>query len=244
MNLRDKTVLVTGGAVRLGRALCEALAARGCRIVIHYHRSDGAARTLAARLKRRDGRAWAIAGDLREPDMAARIVAKAARVAGRLDVLINNAAVFEKRSLAEIAESDIRRAWEVNVLAPLLLMQAFARRGRRGKIINLLDCRIAVPDPPVTPYLLTKSTLADLTVRAALEMAPRITVNAVAPGAVLRPAGKVNREKAGCLPLARRPMVSEVVQAVLFLLECDAVTGQIIYVDSGRHLNGSVECRM
>ena len=242
MNLKGKTALVTGGARRVGAALCEALAAEGCRVVIHYNRSARPAEALAARLRRNGAQAWTVAGDFRTGDYrmpcsADHVVRQAVAVAGKLDILVNNAAVFDKQRLLQVTVAAIRAEWEINLLAPLLLMQAFARRVKRGRVINLLDCRIASHQSDAVPYSLAKKSLADLTRLAALELAPGITVNGVAPGPVLT-ADTVGatRESAGPLPLKLRPSVPEVVKAVLFLLESDAITGQIIFVDSGRHL--------
>lgn len=237
MNLKGKTALVTGGARRIGAALCEALAAQGCRVVIHYNRSARPAEALAARLRRKGAQAWTVAGDLRASHSAGQVVCQAVAVAGKLDILVNNAAIFDKQRLLQVDEEAIRAEWEVNLLAPLLLMQAFARRVKRGRIINLLDCRIVSNQSDAVPYSLAKKSLADLTRLAALELAPGITVNGVAPGPVLiADAVGATRESAGLLPLQIRPSVSEVVKAALFLLESDAITGQIIFVDSGQHL--------
>lgn len=239
MKLKGKTVLVTGGARRIGAALCEALAAEECRVVIHYNRSAHPAKALAARLRRNGMHAWTVAGDFRTPHSADRVVRQAVTVAGKLDILINNAAVFDKQRLLRVTEAALRAEWEVNLLAPLLLMRAFARCAKRGCIINLLDCRIASNQSDTVPYSLAKKSLADLTCLAALELAPGITVNGVAPGPVLA-ANTVGatRERARPLPLKIRPTVQEVVKAVLFLLKSDVITGQIVFVDSGRHLLG------
>lgn len=244
MQLKGKTVMVTGGARRIGAALCQALAAAGCRVVIHYNRSAQPAEKLAARLRRNNAQAWTVAGDFlvgkhRAAGTADQVMCQAWAVAGKLDILINNAAVFHKQRLGQVNAAAACAEWEVNLLAPLLLMQAFARRAKRGRIINLLDCRIASHQSDAVPYSLAKKSLADLTRLAALELAPGITVNGVAPGPVLA-ADTVGatRESAGPLPLKLRPGVQDVVKAVLFLLEADAVTGQIIFVDSGRHLLG------
>ncbi|MDD5678431.1 MAG: SDR family oxidoreductase [Kiritimatiellae bacterium] len=244
MQLKGKTALVTGGARRIGAALCEALAAEGCRVVIHYNRSAHPAAALAARLRRNGARAWTVPGDFRTGDYqtsrsADRVVRQAVAVAGRLDILVNNAAVFDKQRLLRSTAEAVRAEWEVNLLAPLMLMQAFARRFKRGRIINLLDCRITSHQPDAVPYILAKKSLADLTRLAALELAPGITVNGVAPGPVLAAdAAGATRESAGPLPLKIRPTVQEVVKAALFLLKSDVITGQIIFVDSGRHLLG------
>ena len=254
MKLKGKTALVTGGARRIGATLCEALAAEGCRVVIHYNRSAHPAEALAARLRRNGAQAWTVSGDFRSgnhrsgnhrsgnyrlPCSADHVVRQAVAVAGKLDILVNNAAVFDKQRLLRVTAAAIRAEWEVNLLAPLLLMQAFARRFKRGRIINLLDCRIASHRSDAVPYSLAKKSLADLTRLAALELAPGITVNGVAPGPVLTAdTVSATRESAGPLPLKIRPTVRDVVKAVFFLLEADAITGQIIFVDSGRHLLG------
>jgi len=249
MNLKGKTALVTGGARRIGAALCEALAEEGCRVVIHYNRSARPAAALAARLRRNGAQAWTVAGDFRTgdcrtgnyrmPRSADRVVRQAVAAAGKLDILINNAAVFDKQRLLRVTEAALRTEWEVNLLAPLLLMRAFARHAKRGRIVNLLDCRIASHQSDAVPYCLAKKSLADLTRLAALELAPGITVNGVAPGPVLTAdTAGATRESAGPLPLKIRPTVREVVKAVLFLLKSDVITGQIVFVDSGRHLRG------
>ena len=239
MNLARKTVLVTGGGRRLGAALCRALAARGCRVVIHYHRSAGPARRLARRLRARGAQAWTVGGDLSAPEAPARVVARARAAAGRLDILVNNAAVFRPGGALRAATADDLQAhWAVNVRAPLLLMQAFARGTRHGRVLNLLDRRV-FSNRTDAAYALSKKALAELTRLAALELAPRIAVNGVAPGPVLRAdRPDTAREPAGPIPLGRRPAVRDVVAAALFLLEAESVTGQIVCVDGGQHLLG------
>ena len=240
MDLRGKTALVTGGAVRIGRAVSVELAARGCHIAIHCNRSVKQAGALAARLRGLGVRAFTVKGDFQTPDGCLRVVDESFRAAGRLDILINNAAVFRKQRLLSASEADIRRELEINLLAPLWLTRAFASRARKGKVLNLLDRRITSNDPGMLPYLLSKKALADLTKLAAVELAPSITVNGVAPGPVFGPAAQaVVREKAGRLLLQKRPTVKDLVRAVIFLLECDSVTGQVLFVDSGQHLLGS-----
>lgn len=242
MNLRGKTALVTGGATRLGRAICAALAAHGCSVAIHCRRSERQARALAALIRRKGGRAIVVPGDLCPPGACERIVAESVRMAGRLDILVNNAAIFRRQSLLDAAEADFREALEINCLAPLRLIRAFARQARGGAIVNLLDCRTALGMAGAAPYILSKNALAGLTRIAALELAPSITVNGVAPGAVLPPVDRETpREKAGTIPLGRKPSVADLVRAVVFLLESDSITGQIVYVDGGRHLLGGAE---
>jgi len=240
MKLEAKTVLITGGAVRLGRAITVALAERGCNVVIHCNRSRRQAGMLASRLRHTGVRAFTVSGDLQVPADCNQIVEQSLRQAGRLDILINNAAVFHKQSLLSASAADIRAELDINFIAPFLLTRAFASHVRKGSVINLLDCRITSNEPGALTYVLSKKALAGLTKMAAMELAPSVRVNGVAPGPVLAPSahGKT-REKAGFMPLQRKPAVKDLVSAVIFLLECDSITGQIIFVDGGQHLLGS-----
>jgi pteridine reductase len=252
MKLRSKTALVTGGAVRLGRAICEALAARGCNLAIHYRESGAAADRLAARLRGAGIRAVTVQGRLWSQEDAERVMDEAWKKGGGIDVLINNAAVFHKDTLLGASDEKMLSEWRINALAPMMLTRALAlrvagsrpRRGGnsiRAKVVNLLDRRIAGHETGCLPYVLSKKTLADFTRDAALELAPSITINGVAPGPVLPPPGKgadYVRDLAGKSPLGRAITPRDVAAAVVFLLESDAVTGQIVFVDGGQHLSG------
>lgn len=242
MNLKGKAALVTGGAARIGRAICLALAARGAHVVVHYHRSARDAAELTRLVRGRGGKAWAIQAALDSEKACSSLIRRAAARAGRLDILVNNAAVFHKDSLRGVTGDKLQAEFWPNLFAPMLLMRAFAERARKGKIINLLDRRITSLDTSCVPYLLSKKALAEVTRIAALELAPRITVNGVAPGAVLPPPGrgaKYLRDQAGPVPLNRQVRPEDVAEAVVFLLEHDAVTGQVLFVDGGQHLLGN-----
>ena len=157
-----------------------------------------------------------------------------------IDILINNAAVFHKQSLLSASAADIRAELDINFIAPFLLIRAFASHVRKGSVINLLDSRITSNEPGALTYVLSKKALAGLTKMAAMELAPSVRVNGVAPGPVLTPSAHGNtRDKAGFIPLQRKPAVKDLVTAVIFLLECDSITGQILFVDGGQHLLGS-----
>ncbi len=242
MDLHGRCALVTGGAVRIGRAICEALADAGADVVIHCDRSAAQAASLANELSGRGVQAWVVAGRLRDEAACADVVRRSADAAGRLDILINNAAVFHKHALAEADEARVLDELRVNLLAPLALIRAFARVADGGRIVNLLDRRIAANDPSCLPYLLSKKGLADLTRVAALDLAPRFTVNGVAPGPVLPPPGQgaeYLHDRAGRTPLAGPVSPDDVARAVLFLAQSDTITGQIIFVDGGQHLLGN-----
>jgi NAD(P)-dependent dehydrogenase (short-subunit alcohol dehydrogenase family) len=239
MNLAGQTALVTGGAVRIGRAICEALAGAGLNVVVHYRRSATEAVALCAELERRGVQAWAVPADLSSEAACTELIRRATAAAGRLDILINNAAVFHKDSLRATTEAGLLAEFWPNLFAPLLLMRALAAQGAGGKIVNLLDRRITGHDVECVPYVLAKKALAELTQLAARELAPRFTVNGVAPGAVLPPPGQgaaYLHDFAGTVPLQKQVTPAAVAAAVLALLQNDAITGQILFVDGGQHL--------
>ena len=243
MELTRSTALVTGGAVRIGRAIVAALAARGCRVVIHYDRSAAAAESLVAALRCEGHDAWAVQADLQGEADCAALVEQARAAAGRLDILVNNAAIFVKGTLAAADEAQWMAVLRPNLLVPILLTRAFAAGTRQGQVINLLDRRISGHEPGCIPYVLSKQALAEFTQAAALELAPGIRVNAVAPGPVLAPPGKgaqYLQDHAGRIPLGRRIAPADVAKAVVALLELDNVTGQIVYVDGGQGLLGTL----
>jgi NAD(P)-dependent dehydrogenase (short-subunit alcohol dehydrogenase family) len=248
MDLRNKVVLVTGGAVRIGRAISVALARRGCHIVVHCHRSGSQARELVTELNSIGVNASVVAADLRKPSEADRLIHLAQQASGGLHCLVNNAAVFHKTPILSTTRLQWESEWQINALAPALLTRAFAKalatspaKGKgsiAGKIVNILDQRVAHAESGCASYLLTKKWLGAFTEIAAMELAPRFTVNAVAPGAVLPPSRRRGHssEPAGARLLFTRPTPDDVAGAVAFLLESDSITGQTVFVDSGQRL--------
>jgi len=228
MDLKGKRALVTGGAVRIGKAITQALQAAGAEVVVHYRNSKVAAEALSP---------FTVQADLQSPEEGSRLIDRA----GPLDILISNASVFTKDSLADATPERVRREFQINLFAPMELTRAFAAQTEKGAVINLLDRRIRCNDTTCVPYSIAKKGLENLTQLAALEYAPSITVNAVAPGPVLPPPGssvESARELAGNIPLDQLPTPGNIAEAALFLLESDSITGQVIYVDGGQHLLG------
>jgi glucose 1-dehydrogenase len=243
MELEGKTALVTGGAVRLGRALALALAEAGCAVLVHYGRSEEAAEDTCRAIRALGGRAERRSADLSDPAAPGRLVQAAVDAFGHLDVLINSAALFLEGGVEETSIEVWDRQFAVNLRAPFLLSRAFARQlpeGRRGRILNLTDARIFRPGTDHFAYRLTKGALAALTENLALALAPRITVNALALGAILPPpdAGDdyLERLVADQVPLRRAGGSEAVTRNALHLLRDDFVTGVVLKVEGGQFL--------
>lgn len=240
--LKGKNVLITGAAQRIGRAIALSLAGEGANIVVHYNRSEREAAELAEAIAALGADAWTCPADLADAEQTAALVPAAIEQAGAVDVLINNASIFEESSFPKFTLEDLHDNIRVNAYAPLVLARAFAAQGRAGHIVNFLDARIVDYDRQHVAYHLSKQMLYALTRQMAEEYAPAIQVNAVAPGLVLPPAGKDETYLKGLAstnPLNRHGRLEDVTAAVLFFLTNTFVTGQTVFVDGGRHMRGS-----
>lgn len=243
IELRGTTALVTGAAKRLGGAVSLALANAGINVIVHYRTSGAGAEALAEAIRKAGAKAWTLPGDLRHPREAGDLFRRACEMAGPVDFLLNNASIFPESTLHDCTPEDIHVNVDVNALSPLLLAREFAAQGRTGAIINFLDTMIADYDRKHVPYHLSKRMLFSLTKMMAIEFAPKLRVNAVAPGLVLPPEGKDKdylESLAHTNPLQRYGSAEGIAEAVLFLLRSGFITGQTIYVDGGRHLRGSM----
>jgi NAD(P)-dependent dehydrogenase (short-subunit alcohol dehydrogenase family) len=243
VNLLGRKALVTGAGARLGRAIALALGDAGCDVALQYRDSRRGAEEVAHTLTSAGRRAVPLQADLADPVSCPRIVAEASSALGGLDVLVNNAGIFLAGDLATTTLEDWESQFALNLRAPFLLCQAFARQlrdGADGKIVNVTDARVGRPGVGHLAYRLTKAALTELTRLLALELAPRVTVNAVAPGAMLPPPGAGDEQLAArvasSVPLRRAGGTSPVVAAVLYLLREDFVTGVVLPVDGGEYL--------
>lgn len=226
---------MTGGAIRVGRAIAVALARAGMDVAVGYHRSARTARRVVADVAASGGHATAIRADLADPRSARRLVAAAARALGGLDVLVNSAARFERTPFAGTTQAQYDRLLDLNLRGAFFCSQAAARvMTRGGHIVNISDAAAGRVRPLYIPYQLSKAGIESLTRGLAGALRPRrIAVNCVAPGAVLRPPGfsaarwrKVTRGHEGS--------VTEVAAAVLFFATCPRyITGQVLGVDGG-----------
>lgn len=241
--LEGKTALITGASKRIGRAVALAIARHGVNTVLHYRSSDQEAEALARELRSLGVDAWRLQADLAQPNEAEALFARAVDEAGRLDYLVNCAGVFPRGRLMDFAPEDLYGNLEVNAIAPLLLARGFAVQGREGAIVNFLDTRIVAYDREHVPYHLSKRMLFALTRMMAIEFAPDIRVNAVAPGLILPPEGEDEtylQRLAKTNPLNRYGALEGVAETVVFLLRSTFITGQVVFVDGGRHLTENV----
>lgn len=240
-----RTALVTGAAVRIGRAIALGLAQNGFQVVIHCRRSLAEARALREELESAGVRSWVVRGNLDSESSVSRLWSAALKAAGRIDLLVNCAAVFHQDTVGTMSGAAILDEFWPNLFAPMLLTKYFAAQAlERGDIVNILDRRITAHDAECVPYLLTKKALAEFTQTSALALAPRIRVNGLAPGPVLPPPGKPARhlrDRAGRIPLQRTVAPEHIAKAVVALVNLPSTTGQILFVDGGQHLLGSLD---
>lgn len=243
MSIEKKTALVTGAARRLGRAIALALAKAGVNVVVHYHTSRDDAEELVALIADIGVNSWAVCANLEDPTEADTLLSKATDTCGSIDILINNAAIFPEDKLMDLTPEMLNTNININALAPLILSRSFRAQQRRGDIINILDARIFDYDKEHTAYHLSKRTLFSLTRMMAVEFAPEVRVNGIAPGLILPPKGRDETYLESLKhtnPLNMYGAPEDVARAVLFLIESPFITGQIICVDGGRHMRGSM----
>jgi NAD(P)-dependent dehydrogenase (short-subunit alcohol dehydrogenase family) len=243
VELQGKTAIVTGGAVRLGRAISLALADAGMQIGLHFCHSANAADETLEEIRALGAAAVNIQADFSNPVTAARqIIEETAARFGQIDVLVNNAAIFETGTLETVTDDQWERNIAINLKGPLFLCRAFAgqlKPGQPAHIVNIVDWRATRPDPAHLIYTLTKSGLAALTRNLAVDLAPDVQVNAIAPGAVLAPPGHDRTyldELANNIPLRRAGSPADVTDTLLYLLGSDFITGEILHVAGGQQL--------
>ena len=235
----SKAALVTGGAKRIGRAVAEALARAGYDVALHYHSSRAEAQELAGQIEALGRKCRLFPCDLGDMKAVSDLMPAVFEAFGDCNLLINNAAVFEAGGFMETDETNFDAHFNVNLKAPLLLSRAFAGLCKGGQIINILDSRVARMATDHFAYTLSKKALADMTKMAAKALAPTVRVNAVCPGLILSPEGqaeKFSRRMLERVPLGRTGSPEDVAKAVMFLVENEFITGQLLFVDGGEAL--------
>jgi NAD(P)-dependent dehydrogenase (short-subunit alcohol dehydrogenase family) len=237
------TVLITGAAQRIGRAIALAFAHCGWAIAVHYRSSHDAASQLVEELQAIGVPAAALKANLADAVQTEALIPQCVSALGELSCLVNNASLFEKDDIFSLSAGSWQAHLDANLRAPVLLSQSFARQlraGGSGLIVNIADQRVLKPSPAFFSYSVSKAGLWWVTQTMAQALAPRIRVNAVAPGPVLPSIHQSQQDfeeemKATLLGKAAGP--AEIAAAVLFLAESPSITGQMICVDAGQHLS-------
>jgi NAD(P)-dependent dehydrogenase (short-subunit alcohol dehydrogenase family) len=237
-----RAALVTGAGRRIGATIALTLARVGYSIVLHAHHSREEAERLAVAIRGAGGRASIVLADLADHE-AVRGIVPAAAAFGPLTLLVNNAGEFEPDDIETLSPARFQRAIAVNLAAPLFLSQAFAAQAPAGldaSIVNILDQRVLRPTPRFFSYTLSKAALHTATITLAQALAPRIRVNAVAPGPTLPSPRQTDVQfaaQAESLPLRRGPRPEDIAAAVMYLAQARNVTGVTLPVDGGQHLS-------
>ena len=240
MQLAGKVALVTGGAKRLGKAIALGLAGAGTNIALHYHTSAEAAEATAAEIRRLGVEAALIRGDLAETAHAERVVDEALAGWGRLDILVNNAAILTSTPLGTITEAQWDQLLQTNLRGPFFCAQRagqIMQAGGEGAIINFTDTGVNLAWRGYLPYLISKAGVEMMTYGLAKELAPQVRVNAIAPGPVLLEEGHTPAERAHFIDntlLKRLGGAESIVEAVLYLVQAEFVTGVVLRVDGGQ----------
>ncbi len=234
--------LVTGSALRIGRAIALALAADGWAVAVHYNRSSEAAEALAEQIRASGGKAAALKADLAKENETASLVGRAAEALGPLGCLINNGSVFELDRVHSVSRQSWDQHLEPNLRAPFVLTQDFAAalpEGQGGVVVNIIDQRVWSLTPYFVSYTLSKAGLWTLTRTLAMALAPRIRVNAIGPGPVL-PSPRQSQEQfdrqCAAMPLGDGAAPEDIADGVRYILSARAMTGQMIALDGGQHL--------
>jgi pteridine reductase len=239
----QKVALVTGGARRVGRAIVLKLAQSGYDVAFTYFASEAEAQSLCGEVAALQRKALGLCADLTDlPSAITKIAAEFRPAFNRLDLLVNNASIYQPSGLEDATLPAIRRMWAIHVEAPLLLCREFAKdlRTANGAVVNMVDLLAERPWPTFLAYCASKAALANLTLGLARELAPQVRVNGIAPGVVEWPANYPQAQRNEYLkrvPLARAGTPQDVADAVLFLAAASGyVTGQILRLDGGRSI--------
>ena len=234
-----RAALITGAGRRIGAAIARALAHDGYDVVLHVHHSCGEAEGVATEIAAAGGKASIVIADLADAGALAGLVPAAAAF-GPLTLLVNNASMFEEDEIGTLDRAAFERTMAVNLTAPVFLAQAFAARAPAGaSIVNVVDQCVFKPTPRFFSYTLSKSALHSATITLAQALAPKVRVNAVAPGPTLpspRQSAEQFARQASSVPLGRGPTPEDIAAAVVYLAGATSVTGSVIAVDGGQHI--------
>jgi len=241
--MKNKNLLITGAATRVGKAIALHFAERGWNIALHYFRSSSKAKKLKKIIEQNWVKVVLIKADLKNPKQTEKIIPSARKKLGTIDCLINNAALFEKDDIVNFTTKSWNDHLSINLLAPTILTKQFAKQASKktvSNIINIIDQRIFNLTPFFMSYTISKSGLQTLTKTMAMRLGPKIKVNAIAPGPTIKSKRQTDRHFRNQVrsTLLKKSVRSEdICDTVEFLINNNSVTGQIIAVDSGQNLS-------
>lgn len=240
-----KTAFITGASKRIGKAIAESLAEQGWNVIVHYNFSEKEAKTLVAdlTLKYAYQQFHTIQANLSDKNEVSKIIPQLVSEFGAFQLLVNNASVFNAGYLKETDFDLFETQMKVNLKAPFFLIRDFANYCKQGNIINFVDTRVTSNKSDFAAYSLSKKALWDLTKIAALELAPEIRVNAIAPGVTLAPANedeKYLHDLAKNIPMKKPGGVEPILKSIQFILDNEHLTGQLLYADGGENLGKNV----
>ncbi len=243
MSTNGKTALITGSARRIGRACALKLAREGMDILIHYNTSRDEADELARSIRMHGRNAWLIQADLSRPGSAEELMKEALKKCGGIDILVNSASIFSPGKWQSSDWNDFEENFRINAFSPFVLSREFACQKDHGEcIINFLDSTITENGSDHMAYHLSKRALLTITRLLSSELAPKIRVNAIAPGLILPPPGETEeylKARVDTNLLRKTGSLEDITESLLFLIRNEFMTGQILFVDGGRHLKGS-----
>ncbi|MEA2013351.1 MAG: SDR family oxidoreductase [Verrucomicrobiota bacterium] len=231
------TALITGAAKNIGREIALSLAAENINIALHCNKSIEQAKKTQAEILKKGVKCKIFNYDLCKTEKIKTLIENVKKEFKDFDILINNASVFIRASIKDTSEKIFNEAFQLNFAAPFFLSKAFVMQCKKGNIINLLDTKVAENDYIYSAYNLSKKTLAEFTKMGALEFAPKIKVNAIALGIILiKDSDKPLKSLAKKAPLGNSGRLEDVKKTISFLLKSTSITGEIIYLDGGKHL--------
>jgi NAD(P)-dependent dehydrogenase (short-subunit alcohol dehydrogenase family) len=241
--MKNKNLLITGGATRIGKEIAIHFSKKGWNIAIHYFKSSYQAKNLKKIIEKNSVKTTLIKADLKNIKQVERIIAIAKKKLGTIDCLINNAALFEKDDILNFTNKSWNNHLNINLLAPTILIKQFVKQAPKkikSNIINIIDQRVFKLTPIFMSYTLSKSALYTLTKTMAMRLGPNIKVNGIAPGPTIKSKRQSTKHfnNQAKFTLLKKPVGTEdICDTVEFLINNNSITGQVIAVDSGQNLN-------
>ena len=245
--VKNKNLLITGAATRIGKAIALHFAERGWNIALHYFRSSSKAKKLKKIIEQNLVKATLIKADLKNPKQVEKVINLAKRKLGTIDCLINNAALFEKDDISNFTNKSWNDHLNINLLAPAILTKQFAKQASKkntSNIVNIIDQRIFNLTPFFMSYTISKTGLQTLTKTMAMRLGPNIKVNAIAPGPTIKSKRQTDnhfKNQIKSTLLKKSVKVRDICETAEFLINNNSITGQIIAVDSGQNLSWNMK---